>query len=317
MQGVQAQIDLQLAGRAVRDYREVAGYSPRSPQKKSLWEERIMKHKTWEIPAEKQRSKGEQVIDDLKFTAQLLGETLIGPFKPSLPPLTQMANDNKIPVIIVPGFICRPAVYKKMQRKIHAAGYPCHVLSMGFQVGSIRRKEALLSEYLTAHQIDEAYVVAHSMGGLVLTSSIQQGETRVRHGWTLGAPLFGTNIVWLLTALVGLTLVCNQSSGWHWGLLSIACFLSPALRQMSPQSDFLEFSTKAYPDMSNVTSVFCSMDTVVCSAPWNEPGSTSRFRRDTDVLFPEVGHNNLAMGDNALIALVDAIEAENTLGRDK
>ena len=183
-----------------------------------------MKHQTWEIPAEKQRSKSEQTMGDLKFTLRLFGEYLIGPFKPALPPLTTVADSDKPPVIIVPGFICRPAIYAEMQRKIHAAGYPCHVLSLGYQVSSVRRKGTKLSEYLTENGIDEAYVVAHSMGGLIVTASILQGETRIKHGWTLGSPLFGANIVWILWAIAALVFVCNQSSGWHWGLLLMAFF---------------------------------------------------------------------------------------------
>lgn len=274
-----------------------------------------MKHETWEIPAEKQRSNREQSLGDLKFTFKLFGQFFIGPFKPALPPLTH-ADSDRIPVIIVPGFICRPAIYADMQREIHAAGYPCHVLSMGYQMSSIRRKGAKLSEYLTVNEIDEAYVVAHSMGGLIVTSSILQGETRIKHGWTLGTPLFGTNIVWVLWAIAALVFACNQASGWHWGLLLMGVFFSPGLRQMLPQSDFLEFSTKEYPKMTNLTSVFCSMDTVVFSAPWNEPGSTSRFGRPSDVLFPEAGHNNIAMGSNAIEALVKAIEVENGTAGD-
>lgn len=269
-----------------------------------------MKHETWEIPADKQRTKGEQAIGDLKFTFQLFGQFFVGPFKPALQPLRD-GDDDKIPVIIVPGFICRPAIYAEMQRRINAAGYPCHVLSMGYQVSSIRRKGTQLSEYLTQNGIEEAYVVAHSMGGLIVTSSILQGESRIRHGWTLGTPLFGTNIVWILWLIAAWVLIANQASGWHCGLIFLAFYLSPGLRQMSPQSDFLQFSTKEYPKMDNLTSVFCSMDSVVFSAPWNEPGSTSRFGRESDILFPESGHNNIAMGDNAITALVNAIEEKN------
>ncbi|MFT5062936.1 MAG: pimeloyl-ACP methyl ester carboxylesterase [Gammaproteobacteria bacterium] len=270
-----------------------------------------MKHETWEIPADKQRTNAEQTMGDFKFTIKLFWEFFIGPFKRALMPLTKAADPNKIPVIIVPGFICRPAIYADMQRKIQAAGYPCHVLSLGYQVSNVLGKGRKLSAYLDEQGIDEAYVVAHSMGGLVVTSAILQGEKRIRHGWTLGSPLWGTNVVWVLYAIAALLFVCNQASGWNWGLLLLALYLSPSLRQMMPKSDYLEFTSKEYPKMDNLTSVFCAMDTVVFSAPWNEPGSTSRFGRPTDILFPESGHNNIAMGENAIEALVKAIEIKN------
>ena len=150
------------------------------------------------------------------------------------------------------------------------------------------------------------------MGGLILTSSLVQGEERIRHGWTLGAPIWGTNIVWVLFAAVAFTLALNLNTGWNWAMLLIVVFLSPGLRQMMPGSDFLQFSSKEYGNMHHITSVFCEMDTIVFSALWREPGSSSRFNRADDVLFPEVGHNNIAMGDNAIELLVKAIEQEHS-----
>ena len=66
---------------------------------------------------------------------------------------------------------------------------------------------------------------------------------------------------------------------------------------------------ESFDQMQAITSVFCAMDAIVFSNPFKEPGSSSRFRRESDVLFPEAGHNNVAMGDNAIRAIVEAIEA--------
>ena len=149
------------------------------------------------------------------------------------------------------------------------------------------------------------------MGGLILTSSIVQGESRIKHGWTLGAPIWGTNVVWVVYGLAALIIACNLGSGWNWALIMLAFFLSPGLRQMMPGSDFIEFSSKDYPKMKNITSVFCQMDTIVFQALWKEPGSSSRFNRPDDVLFPESGHNNIAMGENAINCLVNAINEKD------
>ena len=64
-----------------------------------------MEHKTWDIPAEKQRSSGKQSLDDFKFTLVLWWEYLSGPFKSPPIPLTDNIDPNKTPVVIVPGFI--------------------------------------------------------------------------------------------------------------------------------------------------------------------------------------------------------------------
>ena len=269
-----------------------------------------MEHQTWEIPPEKQRSKGQQNWADLKFSLSLWIQYLTGPFRTPPPPLT--AGADKRPVVIVPGFICRPSIYKKMQAAIHAAGHPCHIISLGYQVSNLLGKGRKFSAYFDQHKIDDAYVVAHSMGGLIVSSALVQGETRVRHGWTLGAPIWGTNIVWVVYAVVALSVAMNVGSGWNWALVLLAFFLSPGLRQMAPGSDFLEFTSKHYDEMDNITSVFCQFDTIVFSSLKKEPGSSSRFGRPTDVLFPEAGHNNIAMGDNAIEALVKAIESKDT-----
>lgn len=151
-------------------------------------------------------------------------------------------------------------------------------------------------------------VLARSMGGLILANSLYLGEQRVRHGWLFGAPLNGTNVVYVVYGIALLAMAAQIGSGLGWALLFAAVFLSAALRQMLPGSDLLNFVSSRYDGMPNLTSVFCAMDLIVFSNPLKEPGSSSRFRRETDVLFPEAGHNNLVMGDNAIHAIVQALE---------
>ncbi len=272
-----------------------------------------MNHATWEIPAEHQRSRATQALDDLRFTLVLFWRYLIGPFVRSPAPLTEGADPDKAPVIIVPGFICRPAIYRRLQQAIHAAGFPCHVMDLGYQVSSVYRKAQRISEYITRIDAKEVYAVSHSMGGLILATCVYQGEKRIRHGWTLGAPLWGTNIVYIVYALALLALLTLLGEGFGWALLFALIFLSAGLRQMVPGSDLLNFISSRYDEMQNLTSVFCAMDTIVFSNPLKEPGSSSRFGRESDVLFPEAGHNNIAMGDNAIRAIVAALEAQHRI----
>ncbi len=274
-------------------------------------------HETWEIPAERQRSVDIQNLDDLQFTIYLWWCYMIGPFMRPPAALTYNTDPDKIPVVIVPGFICRPAIYTRMQQAIHAAGFACHILPLGYQVSSIYEKGRKLSAYIDQLGAKEVYLVAHSMGGLIVTTCLYQGETRVRHAWTLGAPLWGTNVVWVVYGLVTLILAWNLSGGWGWYLLFAAFFLSPALRQMKPGSDFLRFTTQKYDEMRHVTSVFCQMDTIVFKNLKEEPGSSSRFGRPTDVLFPENGHNNIAMGENGIDCMVRALLARDQQERSE
>jgi pimeloyl-ACP methyl ester carboxylesterase len=266
-------------------------------------------YQTWEIPPERRRSRLQQTLDDLRFTGILFWEYLIGPFVGAPAPLTEGAK--RIPVIIIPGFICRPALYRRLQQALHAAGYPVHVLDLGYQVHSVYRKAQLVSEYITSIGAKEVYAIGHSMGGLILTTAVYQGEIRIRHGWTLGAPLHGTNVIWILYAIAIYMLWDLFGSGVGWTLLFAAVFLSAGLRQMVPGSDLLRFISSRYDQMQSLTSVFCAMDAIAFGNPFKEPGSSSRFGRESDVLFPETGHNNIAMGDNAIRAIVEAVEARD------
>jgi pimeloyl-ACP methyl ester carboxylesterase len=270
-----------------------------------------MNYQIWEVPPERRRTRVQQTLDDLRFTAILFWHYLIGPFVGAPSPLTENARPGRIPVIIVPGFICRPALYRGLQRALHAAGYPCHIMNLGYQVHSVHRKAQLISEYITRIGAKEVFAVGHSMGGLILVTAIYQGENRIRHAWTLGSPLKGTNLVWVVYALAIYMLWGMFGSGVGWALLFAVVFLSAGLRQMVPGSDLLRFVSSRYDQMQNVTSVFCAMDAVVFSNPLKEPGSSSRFGRETDVLFPEAGHNNIAMGDNAIRAIVEAVEMQD------
>lgn len=270
-----------------------------------------MNHQTWQIPAERRRPGAVQALVDLWFTLVLFWHFLTGPFVKAPPPLTEGTKASTPPVIIVPGFICRPAIYRRLQAAIHQAGFPCHILDLSFQVGSIYNKALHLSRYLTELGAPEVYVIGHSMGGLIVTTCVHQGEMRIRHGWTLAAPLWGTNIIYGLYGVGAFALAVNLSTRVGWDLLLAAVFLVPALHQMLPGSDLLKFVSGRYLEMTRLTSVFCAFDLIAFRNPLDEPGSATRFGRESDVLFPEAGHNNIAMGANAIGAMVAALEAQH------
>lgn len=269
-----------------------------------------MQHRVWQIPETDRRSGVAQTLDDLRFTVQLFWHYLIGPFVGAPPPLTDGTAPGKVPVLIVPGFICRPAIYRGLQKALHAAGYPAYIVDLGYQVGSVYLKAQRISETIDRIGAKEVYVVAHSMGGLITATAQYLGETRIRHGWLLGAPLWGTNIIYGVYGGALLAIATHIGSGFSLALIAGVLFLSAGLRQMVPGSDLLRFVSRRYPEMQNLTSVFCALDAIVFHNLLKEPGSSSRFGRESDVLFPEAGHNNIAMGDNAIRAIVAAVEQD-------
>lgn len=269
-----------------------------------------MQHRVWQIPEADRRSGLAQTLDDLRFTVRLFWHYLIGPLVGAPLPLTDGTAPGKIPVLIVPGFICRPAIYRGLQKALHAAGHPAYIVDLGYQVGSVYLKAQRISETIDRIGAKEVYVVAHSMGGLITATAQYLGETRIRHGWLLGAPLWGTNIIYGVYGGALLAIATHIGSGFSLALIAGVLFLSAGLRQMVPGSDLLRFVSRRYPDMQNLTSVFCAMDAIVFHNPLKEPGSSSRFGRESDVLFPEAGHNNIAMGDNAIRAIVAAVNQD-------
>lgn len=235
---------------------------------------------------------------------------------PLVPPAPALREGDRRTVILVPGFLGRSETFVPLQRKLNEAGHPCYILPLGFQVGDILKKGRELTDLLNRHDLDDVYVVAHSMGGLVSIAAILQGETRIRHLWCLGSPLFGTVNVPLLYGLAAIILLLGIPTGYGWWMLAAGIYLLPCLRQLSRESVLLRWFRRHYDDLQNVTSVFATFDEIVLSSPVHEPGSTSRFGRSTDAYFPEIGHNNLVQGEAAMQAVVNAVGSrEATDGR--
>ncbi len=262
----------------------------------------------WEVPAELELSPAAQAWREARYIAMHIWYAIRGPL---VPPAPALKEGDKRPVVIVPGFLGRSEIYVPLQRRINEAGHPCYILPLGFQMGDVLKKGRELTDLLNRHQLDDVYVVGHSMGGLISVGSILQGEQRIRHLWCLGSPLFGTTIVQSAYALAALILLLCIPLGYGPWMIVAGVYLIPAMRQMSRESVLLRWFRRHYDGLENVTSIFARFDEIVHSSPRHEPGSTSRFGRPSDVYFPEIGHNNLFMGEAGKRALVNAITSRH------
>lgn len=266
-----------------------------------------MNDQTSAIPAQHQRSVFRQIANEIGYNLWYLWCFIRGIFVRPVPPLTA---GTKRPVVIVPGFLGRSEVFIPLQAALNDAGHPCYILPLGFQVGNALPKSTQLSELLSRHDLRDCFVLAHSYGGLIAIGSLLNQETRIRKAWLLGAPLFGTIVTGLAYGLALVMAVWGLAVENHLAALWLLVFLCPSLRQMTPGSDLLQIYQRSYPKLKQCVSVYAAYDQTV-NGFGKEPGSTSRFRRPDDILFPEIGHNNLAMGANAIRFLVEQVSAED------
>lgn len=265
-----------------------------------------MKDQNYEIPQQKRKSVRKQITDEIGYNLWYLWCFIRGIFVKPVAPLT--AGDKR-PVVIVPGWLGRSEVFIPLQRALNQAGHPCYILPLGFQVGSALPKSRQLSAFLSNHGLNDCYILAHSFGGLIALGAVLDDGSRIRKAWLLGAPVFGTIVTGLAYGLAGIMALWGLASENLWAALWLLVFLCPSLRQMTPGSDLLRIYQRSYPQLRQCVSVYASYDQTV-NGFGKEPGSTSRFRRPDDILFPEIGHNNLGMGDNAIQFLVEQLDAE-------
>jgi pimeloyl-ACP methyl ester carboxylesterase len=150
------------------------------------------------------------------------------PAAPRLP-TTDAAQADRLPVLLLHGFIDNRSVFVLLRRSLRQHGWD-QVEALNYSPLSfdIRAAAALLGKHIeevcerTGHaKVD---VVGHSLGGLIARYYVQRlgGDVRIRTLVTLGTPHSGTRAVALLSA-------------------------HPILRQMLPDSDVIEELTQPAP----------------------------------------------------------------------
>lgn len=224
--------------------------------------------------------------------------------------LSPHKEGSKRPVLLVPGWCGRTRSFRKMAERLVREGYPVYPVPLGSQLGCIDRKARLVSKFLDLHGLEDVYVVAHSMGGLISVRSMMKGETRIRKLVTMGTPYRGTHVIYLGYA-VTLALVLALS---FWlsplaGTIYLALFLQiPSLYQMQPSSDFLEETLEYLNRVATpVQCIYAVRDQIVIH-DWRQAWSPTRLGRPDDLCLPEYGHMNLFMGESGIELVARLLE---------
>lgn len=187
-------------------------------------------------------------------------------------------------VILISGLMGRPLAFWRMRRALLKKGYNVHAPSFGFQIGFPSKKAARLDRYLDAHNIEDAYLVGHSMGGLIALNISLTSVARVRKLFLLGSPLKGAR------------------AGYPF-------FFVPAISEMLPGAKFLISLEKKKASFIALQSIFPTADEII----W-QPQSCASGGMD-DIELQEVGHFNLAMGPNGIDCLLLLLEEDNQRGQ--
>ncbi len=218
-------------------------------------------------------------------------QSIIGAFY-HIKPLT---TGIKQTVILVPGWMGRSLSLRKLQIKLNAAGYPTHILPLGFQLGDVRKKAQQLSTYLEQHDLNKVIIVSHSLGGLIGLQALFNGDKRIDKLLAVACPFRGNHWgnIGLLAALAVTILlaVCIQ---YYYALIVLPVFFVKSFWQMRPGSSLLKTLSANYSKMENIQCVHAKFDEMVI------PSRSTVLGRANDICVPEIGHNNLIMGDRPI-----------------
>jgi triacylglycerol lipase len=112
-----------------------------------------------------------------------------------MPDEPRRANDGRLAVLLVHGYVCNAAVWAWMTRSLGARGHPTYTLTLEPVFSPIEDYVAPLARRIDelAGEAGRVILVAHSMGGLVCRAYVRRfGGARVARLVTLGAPHHGS-----------------------------------------------------------------------------------------------------------------------------
>lgn len=117
-----------------------------------------------------------------------------------------LATPERIPVLLVHGFVCNHRIWDAMANQLRRAGHPILGLNLEPVFGSIDGYIPLIEDAVESLRrqtgAQQIAVVAHSMGGLAIRAWMRKyGAARVARVLTLGTPHVGTRLAsWSYTA---------------------------------------------------------------------------------------------------------------------
>lgn len=151
------------------------------------------------------------------------------------------AYGDRRPVVLVPGFLGRGLAFIRLKWALVRQGYPVYIVDLGYGVGCIEEKSRELEAFIDEHELDDFYIVAHSMGGLISMAMTEEARQKVRHFITLGTAFKGA-------------------------ILSYLVPLFPAARQLQPRSGLLRRIVRRAREHNNVTTIVARWDEIAIPA---------------------------------------------------
>lgn len=212
-----------------------------------------------------------EILYALKYTLLYLPGLLIRP--------GDITEGTKRAVVLVSGFFGSPLAWAKCRDALAAQGHPVFVVRLGFQCGNLRSYSKKLENFLDENNLSDAYLVCHSMGGLVAAHMGYRGRDRTRKVFTLGTPFRGHPLTFLIPFVI---------ASW----------------QMFPFSPFMRETQARYRTLSSIQAVFAAFDEINFLPSLNIPG------RFDDVKLVQLGHCNLFMGPAGIECITELILAE-------
>ena len=148
---------------------------------------------------------GRSVVGEIWVTAKVLFFKM--PWTTSPPTLqAPLATPDRIPVLLVHGFVCNHRIWDAMANQLRRAGHPILGLNLEPVFGPIDGYIPLIEDAVESLRqqtgAQQIAVVAHSMGGLATRAWMRAyGTARVARVLTLGTPHVGTRLAdWSHTA---------------------------------------------------------------------------------------------------------------------
>lgn len=181
------------------------------------------------------------------------------------------------PVVLVPGFLGRGLSFLPMRHSLIEAGHPVYCADLGYGLGCIREKAALLEALIFEEELDDFYMVGHSMGGLIQLAMEPAATARVRHFISLGTAYRGA-------------------------VLSHLVPLSRAARQLNPGSDLVVELYEEARRRKNLTTIIGRWDEIAF------PKSALHVDGECEALDGVAGHVQLITQEESLAQLSRLLE---------
>lgn len=195
----------------------------------------------------------------------------------SLKPYTK---GNKRPIVLVTGFWGRNLYWKRMKNRLIKEGYSVYPIELGFQVGDINKKSKILEKYLEENNINDCFIIAHSMGGWITLGMSKEAKNRASKIFTISTSFRGSYVCFTVPMFI---------SSW----------------QQMPLSKFsYEKKKEIKEDLKHVKNIYAWDDEIAI------PVETCHLGNEDEVCSPEFGHMNLVMTKTGLDLIIGEINKE-------